>query len=208
MSDLTAKQSKREFAYLGRSAQQCYSERFSFYTVKSVVGYSSFCSAANSQYRYPSPDRPAYSPSRPITEIRLRTAKMTGDIGYHDEIAIHRSADCTNCGAIDITMIGLRLCKRHPSSLRQWQYSVWQVALKATWNVASRALQVASWPQKCWAQTQQARQLQVLPLACFAMTQALTPVNNSATGAQIGRTTYSGRRRGNSPAAVFSFLGT
>ena len=208
MNDKLTYQSKREFAHSGFIAQQCYPHASSFAKVETVAALSSFCAAANSLYRYPSPDRPAYSPSRPITEIRLRRAKITDDIGYHGEIAIHRGADRTNCGAAEITMIGLRLCKRHQSSLRQWQYLVWQVASTMTWSAALLVQALASWLQKCWAQLAQVQCLLVQPSVCFATTLASTLVTKTDNRALTGRAMNRGRRRGDTPAAAFSFWGT
>lgn len=207
-SDQSSKQSEREIAYFAGSAQQCFSARRALSRLLSVVGTSIFCPATFSLYRYPSPDRSAYSPSRPITEIRLPDAETTADIGYHGEFAIHRRAGHANCGAADITTIGLRLCKRHQSSLRQWQYLVWQVALTTMQSVASPALRVALWPQKFLAQTAQAPCLQVLRSVCFAMTQALTPAANLNNRARFGRAINGSRRRGHTPVAAFAFLGT
>ncbi len=208
MNDKLTNQSKREFAYSSVDLKQYYSGRRSLSKLETATGRSRLCSIANSLYRYPSPDRPAYSPSRPITEIRLCGAKLADVIGYHDEIAIHRGAGRTNCGAVEKTMIGLRLCKRHPSSLRQWQYSVWQVALRATWNAALQALQVALWPLKSWAQTQQVQPLQAPVLVCSAMTRASTAAVKLDNRALHGRAMNTNRRRGHTSAAVFSFLGT
>lgn len=208
MNDNLPKQSKREFAYSAGPAKQCYSDRHSLVTVNGVAGRSRICSAANSLYRYPSPDRPAYSPSGPITVFRLYSAKMTGDIGYHCEIAIHRGADRTNRGAVDITMIGLRLCKRHQSSSRQWQYLVWQVALRATWNVASQVQALALWLQKYWVRTAQGQSWQVQQPAFCVTTQASTAAAKLNNRAHCGRAMHKDRRWGHVPAAVFSFLGT
>lgn len=204
----TAKQSEREIAHYDVFAQQCFSGWRALSTLRHAAGLSSLCHAAFSLYRYLSPVRPAYSPSRPITEIRLRKAQSKSDIGYHGEIAIHRGAGCTNCGAVDITMIGLRLCKRHQSSLRQWQYLVWQVALTMTWSAAWLAQVPALWLQKCWVLTAQAQCLRALPSACFAMTQVWTPAAKLNNRAHDGRAINGNRRRGHAPAAVFAFLGT
>ena len=207
-SDQSSKQSEREIAYLATSAQQCFSVRRALSRLLSVVGTSILCPATFSLYRYPSPDRSAYSPSRPITEIRLPDAETTADIGYHGEFAIHRRAGHANCGAADITTIGLRLCKRHQSSLRQWQYLVWQVALRATWNVALLALVPALWLQKCWVQIAQAQCLPVPLQACCATTQASTAAAKLENRARFGRAINGNRRLGHAPAAVFAFLGT
>ena len=207
-SDQSSKQSEREIAYLTASSQQCFSERRPFSRLLSVVGTSILCPATFSLYRYPSPDRSAYSPSRPITEIRLLDAERTDDIGYHGEFAIHLRAGRANCGAADITTIGLRLCKRHQSSLRQWQYLVWQVALTTMQSVALPARRVALWPQKFLAQTAQAPCLQALRSACCATTQALPPAAKLDNSARFGRAINGDRRRGYAPAAVFAFLGT
>ena len=202
------KQSKQEIAYYGLEMQQSFAERISFANIHIVVGHSSICPAATSIYRYSSPDRSAYSPSRPITVFRLWAKKMTGDIGYHHELAIDRNAGRANCGADDITTIGLRLCKRHQSSLRQWQYLVWQVASKVTQSAVLQVQQAAWWLQRCLAPTVQAQCLPVLPSAYFATTQASTVAAKLDNRALLGRTMNGSRRRGHTPAAAFAFLGT
>lgn len=196
-----AKQSKREFAYLDGLAQQCYSQRKFSTKVNSVEWLSSNCCFANSLYRYPSPNRPAYSPSRPITVFRLSGRKIIRDIGYHAGIAIHQGAVRANCGAAYITTIGSRLCKRHQSSLQQWQYLVWQVALRATWSVAWPVQVQALWPQKCWAQIAQVQSLPVQPQAYFATMQVSTAAVKVDARAHHGRVISVNRRRGSALAA-------
>ena len=199
------KQSKREIAYLVAPDHLFFTRRQYSFNTEVVAKPSSIGLAANSLHRYPSPDRSAYSPSRPITVFRRKLPKRNGDIGYHSEIAMHRGADRTNCGATYKTTIGLRLCKRHQSSSRQWQYLVWQVALKATlsaaWPVQARAL----WPQKCLALTAQVPCLRVPQQVCCATTQALTAASKTDNRAHLGRAIYGNRRRGVTPAAVFRF---
>ena len=208
VNDKLTKQSKREIAYFPLAAQQYCSEPTTFYKDENAAGRSSFCHTANSLYRYPSPSRSAYSPSRPITGFRLCAPKTVGDIGYHGEIAIHRGADCTNRGAVDITMIGSRLCKRHQSSLRQWQYLVWRVALTTMRSVASPVRLAALWLQKFWAQIVQVQCLQVQQSAYFATTQVYAPAAKIDNRVRQGRAMNESRRRGHTPAAVFAFLGT
>lgn len=204
---LTA-QSRREIAYFPAAFQEDYSGSSYYCKLDPVAARTNADAAASSLHRYPSPDRPAYSPSRPITENRLSAQKNGRDIGYHGEIAIHRGADCANCGAIDITTIGLRLCKRHQSSSQRWQYLVWQVASITTSSAVSLVQQVVSWLPKCLAQTAQEQCSLVQPLAYFATTQASAPAAKVNHRAHLGRAIKRNRRRGVSPVAVFSFLGT
>lgn len=202
------KQSRREIAHFGAAYQEDYSGSGYCGRLVHVAGQANAVSATDSLHRYPSPNRPAYSPSRSITEIRLSAQKNRRDIGYHGEIAIHRGADRANCGAVDITTIGLRLCKRHQSSSRQWQYSVWRVALIMTWSAASLAQVAALWLQNCLVQTAQALCLQVPLSACSATTQASALAAKVDHRAHLGRAIKRNRRRGVPPVAVFSFLGT
>ena len=199
------KQSKREFAYLEMSDDLFFTRQQYCFTNVIVVGLSSNRTATNSLYRYPSPNRSAYSPSRPITVFRRKLHKMQGDIGYHSKIAMHQGADRTNCGATYKTTIGLRLCKRHQSSLRQWQYLVWQVALRATLSAAWQAQAQALSPQKCLALTALVQCLPVQQPVCCATTQALTAVSKTDNRAHIGRVLNRSRRRGYAPAAVLRF---
>ena len=208
VNDRLTKQSKREAAHFAGVWQQRCSDQPSLSKIETIVGPSSFCPAAKSLYRYPSPNRSAYSPSRPITEFRLPVVKNTADIGYHGEIAIHRSADRTNRGAAVITMIGLRLCKRHQSSLRRWQYLVWQVALITMLSAVLRVRQAAWWLQKYLAPIARVQCSQAPRLACCATTQASTPVTKLDNRAQFGRAMNESRRSGDPRAAVFAFLGT
>lgn len=199
-------QSRREIAYFRVVFQQDYSDLRDCGNVTGVAGQKTNDRAAISLYRYPSPDRPAYSPSRPITGFRLFARKNRSDIGYHAEIAIDQGAGCANRGAIDTTTtIGLRLCKRHQSSLRQWQYLVWQVASTTTWSAALPARAQALWPQKCWAQTAQAQCWPVQPQAFFVTTQACAPAAKLDNRAHAGRAMNRNRRRGYAPAAVLRF---
>lgn len=161
--------------------------------------------ASNSLHRYPSPDRPAYSPSRPMTVFCLWAGNSAVDIGYQHELAIDRHTDCVNTDATEITTIGVRLCKRHQSSLRQWQYLVWQVALRATQSVALQVPVLALLPQKFSALTAQAQCLLVQLLACFATTQASTAAVKVETPAHHGRINFGSRHRGQPPVAVFAF---
>jgi hypothetical protein len=199
-------QSRREIAHFRVVSQHDYSGLNYCGNLFCVAGQKMDDPAAISLYRYPSPDRPAYSPSRPITGFRLFARKMRSDIGYHAEIAIDQGAGCANRGAIDTTTtIGLRLCKRHQSSLRQWQYLVWQVASTTTWSAALPARAQALWPQKCWEQTVQAQCWPVQPLAFFVTTQACAPAAKVDNRAHAGRVMNRNRRRGYASAAVLRF---
>ena len=199
------KQSKREVAYSDQVAQQYFQGAHSFDRIEHALGHSSTRSVAYSLYRYPSPDRPAYSPSRPITVFRLCSAESACDIGYHDEIVIHRQAGCTHSGATHETTIGLRLCKRHQSSLQQWQYSVWQVASIMTSNAALQARAQALLPQNYLALTGPAQWLLAPVLASFVTTQAWPLAAKLDTRAHRGRTIKKNRRRGFALAAVLRF---
>ena len=200
------KQSKREFAHFVPSCHSFFPAQQYMSTVTIVDRLSSNCRSAKSLYRYPSPNRSAYSPSRPITVFRRSAGKSADDIGYHSEIAMHQGADRANCGATFITTIGLRLCKRHQSSLRQWQYLVWLVALKVTSNAAWPVQAQALWQQKCLAQTAQAQCLPVQPQVCCATTQASTAAAKKLDNrAHTGRVQKRSRRRGHTPAAVLRF---
>jgi hypothetical protein len=160
---------------------------------------------ANSRYRYPSPDRPAYSPSRPMSVFRRHSAQSGYDIGYHGDQGISGRSDCINCDAHSETTIGLRLCKRHQSSLRQWQYSVWQVALKTMRSAQSQAQVLASWLQNCLEQTAQAQWLLAQPLAYSAMTRVFKSAAKLNTRAYNGRLLTKNRHRGFASVAVLRF---
>jgi len=207
MARAGAKQSQRELAYSAVVAQQCYSAFQSFGKVGFVAGRSSFCFAATSLYRYPFPDRPAYSPSRPITETRLLEAKSPADIGYHGGIAIHQGADRTNCGAAEITTIGKRSCTRNQSSLRPWPFLVCQVASEMTLNAAWSAPVQASWPQKCLEQIAPEQCLPVRRSASFVTTRASKFASKIDNRPRPGRAMNRNRRRGCAPAAVLSCFG-
>ena len=174
-------------------------------SVTEVAQLSSQRNVANSRDRYPSPDRPAYSPSRPTTDFRRLSAQLLYDIGYHGDLGVLGGSDCINCDANSETTIGLRLCKRHQSSLRQWQYSVWQVALKTMRNVQSQARALALWLQNCLEQTVQVQWLSVPPLACSATMQAYKPAVKLNTRARTGRLLTRNRHRGFASVAVLRF---
>lgn len=208
MNVTLTKQFKRETAHLLTGTQQFYASAETSAKVSYVAVLSSLRTASISLNRYPSPDRSAYSPSRPMTVFRLNKGNLADDIGYHGEIAIDDRAGRTNWGATYKTTIGLRLCKRHQSSLRQWQYLVWQVASKVTSSAALLVQAQASWLQKCLAQTAQVQCLLAPQLACFATTQASTAAVKLNNCALSGRINFGNRRPGHPRSAVFSFLGT
>ena len=197
------KQSRRDAAHLMKSAQQCFRDRESWVMWITEAAILTIRFASVSLNRYPSPHRPVCSPSRPITDSCHRATKKWSDIGYHAEIAIDELAVRANSGATEKTTIGLRLCKRHQSSSRQWQYLVWLVALRATLSAALLAQVLDLWQQKFSAQIAQVQCLLVQPQACFATTQASTAVNNNDIRALFGRINFGNRRRGITPAAVF-----
>ena len=201
MNTTLTKQSKRETACLARFAQQCYSGWQYWIKVVAVAGRSSNRSAANSLYRYPSPHRPAYSPSRPITVFRLNKTNLRNDIGYHRGIAIHRGADRTNCGASYKSMIGLRLCKRHQSSLRQWRYSDWRVVSTATWSVAWLAQAQASWARRYLGLTQLVQHW-LVPQLAFCVTTQASAAHHVKFFAQVAKFNLFDRRRGFPSAAI------
>ncbi|MFT6945002.1 MAG: hypothetical protein ACJASZ_001868 [Yoonia sp.] len=160
---------------------------------------------ANSRYRYPSPNRPAYSPSRPMTVFRRHSAQFGYDIGYHGDLGVSGRIDCINCDANSETTIGLRLCKRHQSSLRQWRYSVWQVAFKTMRSAQLQAQVLALWLQNCLEQTAQAQWFSVQPLAYSAMTRAYKSANKLDKRAYNGRLLTKNRHRGFASVAVLRF---
>ena len=204
-SVLAVMQSKRVIAHSGLAPFRGFPESKACGKVERVVERSSNRSPAVSLHRYPSPDRPAYSPSRPITVFRPCPRKKATDIGYQCVFAIHFPADRVNCGATLTTTIGLSLCKRHQSSLLQWQCSAWPVASKATWNAAWPVQAQALSQPRFWALTQLGQCLPVLLLAYCATTQASTAAVKLDNRAHHGRVTFRNRRRGHAPAAVFCF---
>ncbi len=198
-------QSERVTAYSSALPNLFFAQAQPCAIVRTVDGRSMARLFASSKNRYPSPDRPACSPSRPITVFRPSLSGIEVDIGYQQDFAMHLRADRFNWEATLTTTIGTRSCKRHQSSLQQWQCSVWPVALKVTRNVALRALAQASSlrksseqiaPEQCW---------QALPQACSATTQASTAVARVDNRAHSGRNTFLNRRRGHAPAAVLRF---
>jgi hypothetical protein len=140
-----------------------------------------------------------------MTVFRRLSAHLGYDIGYQGDLGVSGRSDCINCDANSETTIGLRLCKRHQSSLRQWQYSVWQVALKTMRSVRSRAQALALWPLSCLEQTAQVQWLSVPPLACSATTQAFKSAAKLEICAHHGRSMIKNRRRGFALAAVLRF---
>lgn len=198
-------QSKRESADRAWASIQ----RYESFLVGRIVSTAKLCpnsnGFANLLHRYPSPDRPAYSPSRPVTVFCRFLRKIRGDIGYHNVFAIYRCVDRTMSGAMRTTDKGIEQCKRHRSFLQWWQYSVWQVALKAILSVVWPAQALVSSQQRSWAQTQPAQPWLVQPLACFATTQVSTAAAKHGTAPLTGAIIKLDRRRGMTPAAVFVF---
>jgi len=162
---------------------------------------SSKLDVVKSLYRYPSPNRPAYSPSGPITDSCLNSDQAEYDIGYQTDLGFVGRSGRINCDAPSETTIGLRLCKRHQSSSRQLQYSVWLVASITMWNAAWPAQVRALWLLNCLARTVQVQWLSVRQLAFSVTTRAFAA--NLANCALAGRTTFRNRGQGASLAAVF-----
>lgn len=161
--------------------------------------------ATSSPNRYHSPDRPAYSPSGPMTVFRRSDAQNGSDIGYQGDLGIDGRIIRINSDVTSKTTIGLRLCKRHQSSLRQWQYSVWQVALKAIRSAPSLAQALALWPQNCLVRTAQVRWQLAHSLALCVEKQAYQPASKLNTRAHNGRLLTTNRRQGFALAAVLRF---
>jgi len=200
-----AAQSRRETADVLCPCVRCFAAADECSSLNGIASRTNNYDAMNSLHRYPSPGRPAYSPSRPMTVFRLSGAMRAVDIGYQREFSIDRSIRGIISGAATETTIGSRLCKRHQSSLRQWQYLVWQVALKVTQSVALQVQALALLPQKYLAQIAQAQCLPVLPQAFCVTTQASTAAVNVNTRPKAGRYTTMNRHRGLPPVAVFRF---
>lgn len=200
-----AVQSERVAADFRAILTRCFAQLQPCATVSGVAGHSSESLATCSHNRYPSPDRSAYSPSRPITVFRPSETESEVDIGYQHVFAMHLRADRVNCGATLTTMIGSRLCKRHQSSLRQWQCSAWPVASKAMWNVALQAQAQALWLLKFSVQIAPEQCLPALLQVCCATTQASTAAVKQDNRAHRGRINFGNRRRGTAPAAVLRF---
>ena len=198
-------QSKRETAQVLYCVTSGYRNAGTRVMVMSSAALSSNRAAVGTPYRYPSPDRPAYSPCRSITVFRRSFAKIVSDIGYHCVSAITAGIDRAGSFAVQTTEIGLRLCKRHQSSLRQLQYLVWRVASTMTQSAALRAQQVALLPRKFWALTLLAQPQLALPQAYSAMTQASAAKKN--THALTGRANSKSRCWGNPLTAVFLMSG-
>ncbi len=201
---ISSAQSRRESADAPGCVDGGFSGQGLCSKVDQVALRSSNNGAANSLlHRYPSPDRPAYSPSRPMTVFRPSQHEKSVDIGYHGDFAIDLPADRANSGGIQETKTGSRLCKRHQSSSRQWQYLVWQVASKVIWSAALPAQVQALWLQTFWAQIQQVQHWLVPLQACCVTTQASTAAVKQDICVLTGRNNSEDRRRGCTPAAVF-----
>jgi len=201
----SAAQFEREVADFGRAQHARYLWSHYCAIVRSTTKAPSTLDVVNSLYRYPSPNRPAYSPSGPITVSCRNSARKKYDIGYHSELGFGANSGRINCDAPSETTIGLRLCKRHQSSLQQWQYSVWLVALRTTWSAALSALELALRPRRSLERTEPVR-LPLVQLQVFcAITQASRAAKNLDTRAHRGRTINKNRRRGFALAAVLRF---
>lgn len=198
-------QSKRESADFDISKSEGFAQMQASTSVRHAAGRSSNRSAACFLYRYPSPDRPAHSLSRPTTVFRPSSTKFSVVIGYHVNVAIDLTSVSADCGATLKTTIGRRLCKKHQSSLPQWLCLAWPVASKVTQNVALPVQARALWPLNFLAQTAQVQCLPVQPQAYFVTTQASTPAVNLDNRAHCGRIHFKSRRRGSTPAAVLCF---
>ena len=169
------------------------------------VMLSSICSITRFLHRYPSHPRPAYSPSRSARDVGFAQRPDNSAIGYRGKAAHVMPTGRTVGGPHQTTTIGLRLCKRHQSSLQQWQYLVWRVASTMTWSAAWPAQVQASLHQSCSVRIKRDPLSPVQPQACFATTQALLLANRLDNRALSGRITSGSRQRGLPPLAAFSF---
>ena len=201
MNIALTKQSGRESAYSLSMRQQCFASSCEAGSVILEAADRVYCVGPLSLNRYPSPRRSAYSPSRPTTDFRSLLAVYGPDIGYQGQFATDGLAVRANGGATT-TKIGLRQCRRNRSSLRQWQYLVWQVALKVTSSAALPVQALASWRPKFLVQTAQVPCWLALPPVCFATTLVSTAVSKQDNRAPQARTSIRNRRWGAAPAAV------
>lgn len=198
----TALQPQRETAQVTALATSCFAGRDSFANVATVASLSSNCGATVSLHRYPSPDRPAYSPSRPITVFRPTDRKLGADIGYQCVLSMYPGIGRSQSRAAKQIKLGSRSCKRHQSFLLRLQYSVWQVALTTTQSVGSLVRQAVLPLLKYSAQIRQQLQLPVPQQASSVTTPAFAA--NTIRRALIGvRINSENRRRGLSLTAVF-----
>jgi hypothetical protein len=197
-------QSKRETAYCGPHLLQGFAAQQTCVSVIDVARRSSNRLATYFLHRYPSPDRSAYSPGRPITVFRRLAHKYGVVIGYQADLAIDLGADRVNSGATLTTTIGRRLCKRHQSSLRQSQHLVWQGASTLIWNAVWRAQALVLWAHKSLEQIQQQPHWPVPQQACSVTTRAFVAPHVNST-ASFGALNQFNRRRGSTPAAVLCF---
>lgn len=200
-----AAQSKREVAHRGALGQFMFSKGQNCGRLAKGHLRSSIRCPETSRTRYAFPRWPAFSPSRPATESCRQSVKTSTAIGYHGDLGDEYPRGRVTGDAHETTTIGSRLCRRHQSSLQQWQYLVWQVALITTWSAAWWVQARALWPLNCLAQTAQVQSSRVQPWASFVMTQASTPVSKLDNRALCGRINSGSRQRDMSPMAAFSF---
>ena len=202
LNQISGTKPKRETAHVWGFVAGLFAAPASSVTVETVARLSSNCSATVSLHRYPSPDRPAYSPSRPITGFRPSPVKSGADIGYQRDLLIDPAMGRDQSRAAEHKTVGLGQCKRHHSFLPQLQYLVWQVAL-ITMQSAGSQVRRAVWSQlKCWALTLQPR-LSLAPLQASSVTTPAFAANTTPrvlTGARINS---ENRRWGQSLTAVF-----
>lgn len=197
-------QFKREVAHQVAVQKTGFPRDASCRNVPLTTRLSSHGGVVHSQDRYPSPGRPAYSPSRPMTVFRRLSALNVHDIGYQGDLGVTGRSNCINCDANSETTIGLRLCRRHQSSLRQWQYSVWQVALKQIWNAVLSAPARAFWPLTYLELTQQQRRWPAQQRGFSATMQAFVAALANYN-APFGVLRQLNRRQGFALAAVLRF---
>ena len=156
-------------------------------------------------HRYPSLDRPAYSPSRPVTSFCRSLRKGAVDIGYHGNSAMNASVDCATIGAARTLTEGRQQCRRKQFFSPQWRCSVWQGASRAISNVVWLA-QAQVWSRlKSWAPIQQGPRLPVPQLASCVTTQAcaVRPADTRNI-ALSGGNIFESRHRGQRPGGGFS----
>ena len=168
--------------------------------------WSSKQTAPDTLYRYPSLYRSACSPSGPVNtwrDFRTNSRVTTSAIGYQP----FPTRICRTGRAIGAwtqsTTIGREQCKRFRSFLRQWQYSVWQVALTTMWSAASRVRAQGLSRQNYWALIRQA--------ACLSVPQQVSSATTQVSATNLRITTPAGVQHPRTvvgafaPSAVFCF---
>lgn len=162
----------REIAHCAEFGKQSFAGMMNCVRNKASAAAARGCVGGINDHSYPPPDRPAYSPSRPVSVWLPAVGAVWVAIGYQGGFAVDAVRICAGGAVLNMIKKGNQICKRHQSYWPSWQASGWRDACRAIQSAASRAQVRGLSRQRFWAPIKPAQCLQGPRWACSAMMQA------------------------------------